>query len=108
MTEKIRHDGKTVGEITTKNGQRVFLWYQNPLRFYGRNGGFSISEGLLSKIPVDVKTFIVKTKMGEEYIYSRKQFETGEKIPIHDDRFNEAPSEPQYAVPKGEAKEVEA
>ena len=103
----VRYAGKTVGEIRLHNGSKSFVWYQSLLRFYGDSGGFAIGEGLLSQIPVEVETFIVcPPDRDESYLYKRQDFETGDKLHIYDERFNETPPEPQYVAPLEDARKT--
>ena len=106
-SDPVKYDGKTVGEIRTQGGSKTFVWFQNPLRMYGDEGGFSISESVLGEVPTDVETFIVNPpEEREAYLFKRRDFETGEKLPIYDDRFHQTPPEPQYAVPKERARKT--
>lgn len=93
-----------------RDSQYVFLWYQTPFYVATPNGGYSMTESLLEKLPPHIDTiWVVDDEHRNVLRFDRDHWEDDsvrEVIEPDDGRFNNVNPERQIAVDTAYSDEV--
>ena len=89
-----------------RDGEYVFLWWQTPFYVATPNGGYSMTQSFLDKLPDHIEKFwVVDDENMKLRRFNRSQYEQASPIHGDDGRFKNVKPESQIAVDMCDARE---